>query len=237
MYSCALVLIALILLKRHTLYQSEEVPFIEEIQEEQDDITQVQNTDIRITCDTICMYEGFPIRKDGTVSYEEVRMPSKYIGMNRVEMEEGALWDDSRVLSLEDKERGFESQHLELFSKERVKIVRIYDTTPGSKQFTISWQLIMKYGFIRGDRTTVYLKTDLQLEQLPATGSEGEIMQSKYIGQNLHYYHFWNHTAVKGRGKGNMPLKVVVIGGGVSGLAAAITAQHGARSRSYHIRA
>lgn len=46
-----LVLIALILLKRHALYQSEEVPFIEEIQEEQDDITQVQNTDIRITCD------------------------------------------------------------------------------------------------------------------------------------------------------------------------------------------
>lgn len=64
-----LVLIALILLKRHALYQSEEVPFIEEIQEEQDDITQVQNTDIRITCDTICMYEDFD-KKDGTVSYE-----------------------------------------------------------------------------------------------------------------------------------------------------------------------
>ena len=62
-----LVLIALILLKRHALYQSEEVPFIEEIQEEQDDITQVQNTDIRITCDTICMYEYFD-KKDGTVS-------------------------------------------------------------------------------------------------------------------------------------------------------------------------
>ena len=74
------------------------------------------------------MYEDFD-KKDGTVSYEEVRMPGKYIGMNRVEMEK-ALWDDSSVLSLEDKERGFESQHLELFSKERVKIVRIYDTTP-----------------------------------------------------------------------------------------------------------
>ena len=155
-----LVLIALILLKRHALYQSEEVPFIEEIQEEQDDITQVQNTDIRITCDTICMYEDFD-KKDGTVYYEEVRMPGKYIGMNRVEMEK-ALWDDSRVLSLEDKERGFESQHLELFSKERVKIVRIYDTTPEVSGYYIKVNLfllclllqIIYHSLLNADRLT-----------------------------------------------------------------------------------
>ncbi len=181
-----LALIALILLKRHALYQSEEVPFIEEIQEEQDDITQVQNTDIRITCDTICMYEDFD-KKDGAVSYEEVRMPGKYIGMNRVEMEK-ALWDDSRVLSLEDKERGFESQHLELFSKERVKIVRIYDTTPEVSGYYIM-AVDHEIWIYQGDRTTVYFKTDLQLEQLPQQVQK-EIMQGKYIDSELALYHF-----------------------------------------------
>ena len=169
-----LVLIALILLKRHALYQSEEVPFIEEIQEEQDDITQVQNTDIRITCDTICMYEDFD-KKDGTVSYEEVRMPGKYIGMNRVEMEK-------------DKERGFESQHLELFSKERVKIVRIYDTTPEVSGYYIM-AVDHEIWIYQGDRTTVYFKTDLQLEQLPQQVQK-EIMQGKYIDSELALYHF-----------------------------------------------
>ena len=139
-----------------------------------------------MTCYTICIYEDFD-KKDGTVSYEEVRMPGKYIGMNRVEMEK-ALWDDSRVLSLEDKERGFESQHLELFSKERVKIVRIYDTTPEVSGYYIM-AVDHEIWIYQGDRTTVYFKTDLQLEQLPQQVQK-EIMQGKYIDSELALYHF-----------------------------------------------
>lgn len=114
-------------------------------------------------------------------------MPGKYIGMNRVEMEK-ALWDDSRVLSLEDKERGFESQHLELFSKERVKIVRIYDTTPEVSGYYIM-AVDHEIWIYQGDRTTVYFKTDLQLEQLPQQVQK-EIMQGKYIDSELALYHF-----------------------------------------------
>ena len=126
-------------------------------------------------------------KKDKTVSYEKVRMHGKYIGMNRVEMEK-ALWDDSRVLSLEDQERGFESQHLELFSKERVKIVCINDTTPEVSGYYIM-AVDHEIWIYQGDRTTVYFKTDLQLEQLPHQVQK-EIMQGNYIDSELALYHF-----------------------------------------------
>jgi len=41
----------------------------------------------------------------------------------------------------------------------------------------------------QGDRTTVYFKTDLQLEQLPQQVQK-EIMQGKYIDSELALYHF-----------------------------------------------
>lgn len=181
-----LILIAMILMKRHGLYQfDEEKPYIEEIREEPD-VTQVQNSDTRTTCDTLCLYEDFD-KKDGSVSYQESKIQGKYIGMNRAQLEK-ALWDDSKILSLEDKEKGFESQHLELFSKERVKIVRIYDTTPQASGYYIM-AVDHEIWIYQSDRTTLYFKTGIKLSQLPET-VQREVMQGKYMDSELAIYHF-----------------------------------------------
>ena len=180
-----LILIALILLKRNGVFQIKETPHIEEIKEESE-ATQVQNADIKTTCDTLCLYEDFD-KKDGAVSYQEAKIPGKYIGMNRTQLEK-ALWDDSKILSLEDKEKGFESQHLELFSKERVKIVRIYDTTPQAVGFYIM-AVDHEIWVYQSDRTTLYFKTGIKLSQLPETVQK-EVIQGKYMDSELAIYHF-----------------------------------------------
>ena len=107
--------------------------------------------------------------------------------MNRAQLEK-ALWDDSKILSLEDKEKGFESQHLELFSKERVKIVRIYDTTPQASGYYIM-AVDHEIWIYQSDRTTLYFKTGIKLSQLPET-VQREVMQGKYMDSELAIYHF-----------------------------------------------
>ena len=39
--------------------------------------------------------------------------------------------------TLEEKQKGFKSQHLELFSADKIKVLRIYDTTQGEFGFYI----------------------------------------------------------------------------------------------------
>lgn len=190
------VLITILLWKRHTLYKPQEsvpqeegtesqTPYIEKIYEEED-ITQAQSIHMKTTCDTICIYENVD-KKDGTVSYEEERIPGKYIGMNRIELER-ALYDDSKNLSLKDKERGFESQHLELFSQEKIIIVRIYDSTPEETGFYIM-AVNHEIRVYKKDKTTLYFKTDLHLSDLPETVQQ-EIIEGKYMDSEIAIYHF-----------------------------------------------
>lgn len=144
-----------------------------------------QNT-LRTTCDTICIYEDID-QKDGTVVIARERIPGKYIDMTRSELER-ALYDDGKQLSLRDKERGFRSQHLELFSVEQVKIVRIYDTTIEKTGYYImaAGDEVWVY---KQDKQTVYFKTDLMLEELPKSVQQ-EVVQGKYMDSELKVYHF-----------------------------------------------
>ena len=128
-------LIILVLWKRHTIAG---VPNEENLIGQNDEAggaSQVQQMDITTTCDTICIYENID-QKDGSVSMEEKKQPVKYIGLTRKELEQ-ALKEDSLVPTLEDKQKGFQSQHLELFSAEKIKILRIYDTTQELSGFYI----------------------------------------------------------------------------------------------------
>ena len=141
---------------------------------------------IRTTCDTVCIYEDID-QKDGTVVISEERIPGKYIDMTRSELER-ALYDDSKQLSLVDKERGFQSQHLELFSSEQVKIVRIFDTTVEEKGYYIM-AVEDEIWVYKQDKQTVYFKTDLILDDLPDAVRQ-EVIEGKYIDSELKVYHF-----------------------------------------------
>lgn len=148
-------------------------------------ISQAQNMNITTTCDTICIYEDID-KKDGTISFQEEKIPAKYIGMSREELEK-TLSEDKGV-SLENKAKGFQSQHLELFSKEKIKIVRIYDTSQEDTGF-----YIMAYNHyvsvFRPDQETLYFQSDIKVEDLPASVQQ-EVIKGKYMSSEIEVFHF-----------------------------------------------
>lgn len=145
-----------------------------------------QETNVRTTCDTVCIYEDID-KKDGTVVLTEEKIPGKYIDMTRSELEL-ALYEDSRQLSLEDKERGFQSQHLELFSGDKIKIVRIFDTTEEIKGYYIM-AVENEVWIFKEDKETLYFKTDLILDDLPEK-VRMEVLEGKYMDSEVKVYHF-----------------------------------------------
>lgn len=160
---------------------AEEIPY-----DDFGEVTQVQRVDDITTSDTICIYENID-KKDGSISIEEQKLPAKYIGLKRDALEQ-ALEEDGKVLTLEDREKGFQSQHLELFSADRVKILRIYDTT---RELT-GYYIMALNGEIcvyKHDKKTLYFKTGLKVEDLPAT-VRAEVQEGKYMDNELQVYHF-----------------------------------------------
>ncbi len=141
---------------------------------------------VRTTCDTLCIYEDID-KKDGHIVISEEKIPAKYIDMTRSELEK-ALYEDAKYHSLTEKEKGFQSQHLELFSNEAVKIVRIYDTTVKTDGYYIM-AVDHEVWIYKEDKENVYFKTDLILEELPET-VQIEVMKGKYMDSEIKVYHF-----------------------------------------------
>lgn len=179
-------LIILVLWKRHTIARFPNEENLIGQNDEAGGASQVQQMDITTTCDTICIYENID-QKDGSVSMEEKKLPAKYIGLTRKELEQ-ALKEDSVVPTLEDKQKGFQSQHLELFSAEKVKILRIYDTTQELSGFYIL-EINGEVCVYKQDRVTLYFKTGLLTKDLPPDVRR-EVQKGKFMDTELQVYHF-----------------------------------------------
>lgn len=147
---------------------------------------QAQSMNVVTTCDTICVYENID-KKDGAVSTEERKLPAKYIGLTREQLET-ALLQDSQTMTLEDKQKGFKSQHLELFSSDRIKVLRIYDTSKEATGFYIM-EVDGEIGVYREDKETLYFKTGLDPKTLPADVLS-EVREGKFMDTELQVYHF-----------------------------------------------
>lgn len=151
------------------------------------DASQVQQMGVVTTSDTICIYENID-KKDGAFFMEERKLPAKYVGLKREELE-AALAEDSLVPTLEDKEKCFQSQHLELFSADRIKILRIYDTTtqelPGYYIREVDGEILV----YKGDGETFHCKTELNPESLPADVRD-ELREGKYMDSEVQVFHF-----------------------------------------------
>lgn len=147
---------------------------------------QAQSITMVTTGDTICIYENID-KKDGAVSTEEGKLPEKYIGLTRAQLET-ALLQDSQLMTLEDREKGFKSQHLELFSPDRIKVLRIYDTSDEATGFYIM-EVDGEIGIYREDKETLYFKTGLTSEALPEEVLE-EVREGKFMETELQVYHF-----------------------------------------------
>lgn len=121
------------------------------------------------------------------MSVEVVKLLPKYIGLNRTELEQ-LLAEDSLAPTLAEKQKGFKSQHLELFSAERIKVLRIYDTTRDMSGFYIM-EVNGEVCVFEHDRTTLYFKTGLRVEHLPAD-VRYELQKGKFMDSELQVYHF-----------------------------------------------
>ncbi len=107
--------------------------------------------------------------------------------MTRTQLEE-ALEEDSKIQSLSDKQKCFVSQHLESFSPEKITITRLYDS--GEKQTGYYLMAVdHKIWIYQADKTTVYFKTDLKLEDVPEK-VQAEIINGKYMNSEIDIYHF-----------------------------------------------
>ncbi len=151
-----------------------------------EEIYNVQKMNALTTADTVCIYENID-KKDGSMSVEVGKLPAKYVGLNRTELEE-LLAEDSLTPTLAEKQKGFKSQHLELFSAEKIKVLRIYDTTKDTTGFYIM-EVDGEVCVYEHDRTTLYFKTGLRTEQLPAD-VRYELRKGKFMDSELQVYHF-----------------------------------------------
>ena len=151
-----------------------------------EELYQVQKMNILTTCDTVCIYENID-KKDGSVSMEEGKIPVKYIGLNREELEK-MLAADSLAPTLEEKQKGFKSQHLELFSADKIKVLRIYDTAQGQSGFYIM-EVDGEVCVFEYDKKTLYFKTGLHPENLPVE-VRLELQEGKFMDNELQVYHF-----------------------------------------------
>lgn len=151
-----------------------------------EEIYQVQKMNVTTTSDTICIYENID-KKDGSMSVEVVKLPPKYIGLNRAELE-GILAEDSLAPTLAEKQKGFKSQHLELFSAEKIKVLRIYDTTQETTGFYIM-EVNGEVCVYEYDKKTLYFRTGLRVEDLPAD-VRYELKDGKFMDSELQVYHF-----------------------------------------------
>lgn len=195
------VLLLVLMWKRHTLDGlPNEGDRVEQNQAEPDtspelddtapktaeEIYQVQKMNVLTTGETICIYENID-KKDGSMTVEEGKLPAKYIGLNRAELEQ-LLAEDSLAPTLAEKQKGFKSQHLELFSAEKIKVLRIYDTSQDTTGF-----YIMEVGgevcVYKYDKTTLYFRTGLKVEDLPAD-VRYELKDGKFMDSELQVYHF-----------------------------------------------
>ena len=186
------VLVVVLMWKRHTMdgFPKEEHLVTDETEDSApktaEELYQVQKMNILTTCDTVCIYENID-KKDGSVSMEEEALPVKYIGLNREELET-MLAQDSLAPTLEEKQKGFKSQHLELFSADKIKVLRIYDTAQGATGFYIM-EVNGEICVYEHDKETLYFKTGLHAESLPAEVRH-ELREGKFMDSELQVYHF-----------------------------------------------
>lgn len=148
----------------------------------------VQTSVIRenLNADTAYVLEEKDVRND-TVVETVLKLPAKYIGMNRQEFLEAM---DSYAVSppLEELERGFVGLEVLSFSPEKVVVQMNYEyVLPGESYYlTVEDNYVVVY---LEDRQTIYMDTEILLTELPEEIQQ-QIIQMMYIPDEESLYDF-----------------------------------------------
>lgn len=179
-------LIIFVLWKRHSYAEK----FIGQSPERQEldlprEITQTNQSKIMTSQDTICIYEERN-QNDGSVQLKKIKLPEKYIGMTRQELE--LTLKNECVMNMEYEKSGLVSQYLASFSKEKIKIIRIFDKIQEEMGYFIiaQEQHVCVY---KADKQTLYFESEILLEDLPLSVQE-EVIQGKYMSSEMEVFHF-----------------------------------------------
>ena len=138
------------------------------------------------TCDTKYIITEHNV-KDNTEVVDEVKIPDKYLGMDRKTLED-ALAEYQNNPTLEDMEKGFLNIQLESFSSDEVKISKIYNPAPKNTGYYLM-VLDGKIVVMEEDKETIYLTTDIYAEALSDTLKQ-ELILGKFINDIEDLYGF-----------------------------------------------
>lgn len=171
--------------KENKSNQSVESADEKQTEENNIDASQAQNVESVTNQKTICIYENID-KNNGISSIDEELIAQRFVGLTRSEMEK-ALREEEKMIVLESKD-GFKSQHLELFSPEKIKILRIYDTSEVKKGYYIM-EVEGEVRVYEEDRETLYFRSELILDDLPDNVKQ-EVIDGKYMDSETQVYNF-----------------------------------------------
>lgn len=139
---------------------------------------EVSNLQKRITtCDTKYIIIEHNVNNNTEIETED-RIPDKYLGMNRIDLEE-ALEEYLLNPTLEDIEKGFIDIQLESFSSEEVRIYKTYKPEEKNNGYYLM-VLDGKIVVMEEDKETIYLTTDIYAEAL-SDSLKQELIMGKFI--------------------------------------------------------
>jgi len=174
--------------------QEEFVPYAERLETEEAEQEAAESlpaesrrSDV-ITCDTAFVIEEYDRNTDITAEHEE-EMPGKYIGMDRNSFVD-AMASYELSPPLEEQQRGLVSVEVLTFSGERVLVRKNYEIV--EEETEEIFYLVAENHYITvyaQDMETIYLYTDIRVENLPEALQE-EIIQKKLIAGESNLYHF-----------------------------------------------
>ena len=141
-----------------------------------------------ITCDTVLVIEEYDKNTDITAEHAE-SIPGKYIGMDRDSFVD-AMTSYALSPPLEEQQRGLLSVEVLTFSGDKVSIRKNYQILEDPAEDI--FYLVAENHYITvyaQDMQTIYLYTDIRVENLPERLQE-EIIQKKMIAGESNLYHF-----------------------------------------------
>lgn len=151
-------------------------------------LSEVVNENIVINAETLCIFEDID-KKDGSMTLTEKKLPSRFYGIDREGLQK--IIDASNEFKGENNE--YEAVHLELFSAEKIKILRIYDSTSKDKEGkNKGYYLLEKDGKVciyKSDKSTIFYESELKLKDLPFD-IQREVLKGKYLETEIQVYHF-----------------------------------------------
>ncbi len=125
--------------------------------------------------------------KNGTVVEYSYKLPVKYLGMNRDSFVE-AMDAYEQSPPLKEVERGFVGLEVVTFSSQKVVIQMNYTFVEPTENFYIGVEQNYVVVYLE-DKDTVYMQTDILLDNLPET-IQHQIMNYMYIKGEEDLYHF-----------------------------------------------